>query len=125
MATYPMIRRDALKLTAAATVLSALPEIAFAADKQTVLEEMAHWLVALRYEDIPPNVVERAKRVVLDTLGCALGAVNADPVRIARLAVALEGGNPQATIVGVGAKVASDQAAFLNGMAIRYLDYND
>jgi 2-methylcitrate dehydratase len=39
--------------------------------------------------------------------------------------VSIQGGNPQATIVGVGGKVSCDQAAFLNGMALRYLDYND
>jgi 2-methylcitrate dehydratase len=79
----------------------------------------------LRYEELPANVVARAKRVTLDTLGCALGAFNAEPVRLARRVVALQGGNPQATVAGVGRKVSCDQAAFLNAMALRYLDYND
>jgi 2-methylcitrate dehydratase len=93
--------------------------------KTTVAEDIARWLEALRYEDLPKNVVERAKRVVLDTLGCAMGALDAEPVRMARAVVAVQGGNPQATIIGIGGKVAADQAAFLNGMALRYLDYND
>jgi 2-methylcitrate dehydratase len=46
-------------------------------------------------------------------------------VKFARATIALEGGSPQATIVGVGGKVSAEQAAFLNGMALRYLDYND
>jgi 2-methylcitrate dehydratase len=119
-----MSRRDASKLIAGVLALSASPS-AFAAQNRTVLEDMAEWLVALRYEDLPANVVERGKRVILDTIGCALGAVDAEPVKVARATVALEGGSPQATIIGVGSKVSAVQAAFLNGMALRYLDYND
>jgi 2-methylcitrate dehydratase len=91
----------------------------------TVAEDMARWVVALRYEELPPEVIARAKRVLLDTFGCALGAIAAEPVRIAQQVVALQGGNPQATVLGLGRKVSCDQAAFLNGMALRYFDYND
>jgi 2-methylcitrate dehydratase len=91
----------------------------------TVAEDIARWVVELRYEQLPPDVIARAKRVLLDTLGCALGAIGAEPVRMAQQVVALQGGNPQATILGLGRKVSCDQAAFLNGMALRYLDYND
>jgi 2-methylcitrate dehydratase len=123
MTSRPILRRDLLKY-AAATALA--PSVARARDQErTVIEDVARWVVELRYEDLPPNVVARAKRVVFDTLGCALGAIDAAPVRLARQAIALEGGNAQATLVGIGARVACDQAAFLNGMALRYLDYND
>jgi 2-methylcitrate dehydratase len=91
----------------------------------TVAEDIARWVVELRYEQLPPDVIARAKRVLLDTLGCALGAIGAEPVRAAQRVVALQGGNPQATILGLGRKASCDQAAFLNGMALRYFDYND
>jgi 2-methylcitrate dehydratase len=91
----------------------------------TVAEDIARWLVELRYEQIPADVIARAKRVLLDTLGCALGAIGAEPVRAAQRVVALQGGNPQATILGLGRKASCDQATFLNGMALRYFDYND
>jgi MmgE/PrpD N-terminal domain len=83
----------------------------------TVAEDIARWVVELRYEQLPPDVIARAKRVLLDTLGCALGAIGAEPVRMAQRVVALQGGNPQATILGIGQKASCDQAAFLNGMA--------
>ena len=66
----------------------------------TVAQDIARWVVALRYEELPPDVIARAKRVLLDTLGCALGAIGAEPVRMAQQVVALQGGNPQATILG-------------------------
>jgi 2-methylcitrate dehydratase len=90
-----------------------------------VAQDIARWVVALRYEELPADVVARAKRVLLDTLGCALGAIGAEPVRMAQQVVAMQGGNPQATILGLGRKVSCEQAAFLNGMALRYFDYND
>jgi len=93
--------------------------------RTTVAEDIGAWVEKLRYEDLPPKIVEKAKRVLLDTVGCALGAVNAAPVRIAQQTVFLQGGNSQATVLGLGRQVSCDQAAFLNGMAIRYLDYND
>lgn len=121
-------RREALSGGVAAVALGssrAGPAFAAASKGPAVIEDMAGWLAALRYEDLPAEVVARAKRVVLDTLGCALGALEAEPVRMARAVVALQGGNAQSTIVGVGGKVSADQAAFLNAMALRYLDYND
>jgi 2-methylcitrate dehydratase len=128
MTSQAMRRREMLTgLGAAALLLPSARVFAqpVSASKTTVAEDIARWLEALRYEELPKNVIERAKRVVLDTLGCGFGALDAEPVRMARAVVAVQGGNPQATIVGVGGKVAADQAAFLNGMALRYLDYND
>ena len=94
-------------------------------NRTTVAEDVASWVAKLKYEELPPEVVTRAKRVLLDTIGCGLGAIHAGPVRIAQQVVFMQGGNPQATVVGIGRKASCEQAAFLNGMAIRYLDYND
>jgi 2-methylcitrate dehydratase len=93
--------------------------------KTTVAEDVGNWVAKLRYEDLPPQIVQKTKRVLLDTLGCALGAIDAPPVRVAQRVATLQGGNAQATVIGVGSRVSCEQAAFLNGMAIRYLDYND
>ena len=46
--------------------------------------QRAAWAAALRYEDLPPAVVHQAKRLIVDTLGCAIGGYNSEPVRIAR-----------------------------------------
>jgi len=90
-----------------------------------LVENIAGWVAELKYKHLPPEITEKAKRILLDTLGCALGAVNAESVRMARQVVLMQGGNAQATAVGVGLKTSCDQAAFLNGMALRYLDFND
>jgi 2-methylcitrate dehydratase len=138
----PMLRREMLKRSGigalalaapawlspgagAQTASSKIRNAASGGDRPTVAEDIARWVAELRYEQLPPNVIARAKRVLLDTLGCALGAIGAEPVHMAQRVVAMQGGNPQATILGIGRKVSCDQAAFLNGMALRYLDYND
>jgi 2-methylcitrate dehydratase len=91
----------------------------------TLVEDIASWVAPLRYEMLPRDVVEKTKPILLDTLGCALGALDAEPLRLARQVVLEHGGNPQATPVGVGWKTAIDQAVFLDGIALRYLDLND
>jgi len=120
-------RREFLKAGCAALAGSSLCWVgaARAQERRTIVEDMARWIVELRYEQLPVNVVAAAKRVLFDTLGCALGGIDAEPVRMAERVVALQGGNAQATAIGLGRKVSCDQAAFLNAMALRYLDYND
>src|SRR5260221_6132 len=128
MVFKPILRREVLKAGWAGGLAASyffVPAMLRAQSRATVAEDMARWIVALRYEQLPANVVAATKRVLFDTLGCALGGVSAAPVRMAEQVVALQGGNPQATAIALGRKVSCEQAAFLNGMALRYLDYND
>lgn len=91
----------------------------------SLAEEIAAWVAELCYEELPPEVVGKAKHVLLDTVGCALGALDAVPVRLARQVIQEQGGTPQASPIGQSWKTSCEQAAFLNGMALRYLDFND
>lgn len=88
-------------------------------------DRLARYCQALCYDDLPDAVVHEVKRRVLDSLGCALGAWNAPPCRIARRigqAVTVTGG---ATLWGTKHKTLPDLAAFANGALVRYLDFND
>jgi 2-methylcitrate dehydratase len=91
----------------------------------TVLEDMGAWIAAIRYEDLPAATVAKAKALLLDTFGCAIGAVDGKPVKALRSVLRARGGNPQATVIGSGWKTSCDEAAFLNALQIRYLDFND
>ncbi|HWP57936.1 MAG TPA: MmgE/PrpD family protein [Candidatus Acidoferrales bacterium] len=108
-----------------AQVDSALKRTLFVRPMKTLAEEMATWIAALRYESLPPEIVQKTKLVLLDAAGCALGALNAPPVRLARRVAKRQGGNPLATPIGAGWKTATEHAAFINALAIRYLDFND
>jgi len=91
----------------------------------SVSRRLAEWSVALRYDDLPPDVVECAKRFLYDSVGCAFGGYRSADVRIATEVVVESGGNPQATLLGSGRKVSAVDASFLNALMIRALDFND
>lgn len=88
------------------------------------LEQMAEWAGARRFEDIPPDRLPYLKTLVLDTIGCALGALGHEPVQAVRALTQDLGGSPWCTLIG-GGKTAIDRAAFHNGALVRYLDFMD
>lgn len=91
----------------------------------TVAEILAGYAHSLRFEELPHAVVHEAKRRIIDSLGCALGAFRERPVMAAR-SLALERPDPNgATLLGLDQRCAPEIAAFVNGVMVRALDYND
>jgi len=88
-------------------------------------DRFARYTQSLRYDDLPAEVVHEVKRRILDSLGCALGAWNARPCRIARELAQSIRLSTGATIWGTGHKTLPDLATFANGSFVRYLDFND
>ncbi len=88
-------------------------------------DRLARYGQSLRYGDLPATVVHEVKRRVLDSLGCALGAWNAPPCRVARR-IAQTVKVPQGAMLwGTNHKTLPDLATFANGGLVRYLDFND
>lgn len=91
----------------------------------TLVEKLSSYAGALRYEDLPADVIVRAKRFIVDSIGCALGAADSEPVRIAReIAGSVQSTSP-ATVMVSGERTSPDLATFVNGIMIRFLDFND
>ena len=90
-----------------------------------VRDRLAELVHSIRYADLPAEVVHEAKRVILDTLACALGAYRSEPAAIARRVAHDLGGNAEATTIGDGGRTSCALATFVNGTLIRYLDNND
>ena len=87
--------------------------------------QMAEFAINLKYEDIPPEAVKEAKRFLLDSMGCALAAVkNEDMQAMYRFTDKL-GGTPEATVIGTGLRTNAPNAALMNCLLTRALDYND
>jgi len=78
--------------------------------------KLAQWVVGLRYEDLPPEVVDRAKGVTLHGLASALlGAQTADGQQAVKLVTEEEAGVANgATIMVDGTRVTRGGAAFAN-----------
>lgn len=90
-----------------------------------IADRLAEYARSLAYKNLPAPVIHEVKRRLLDSLGCAFGAWNAAPCRIARrLAQSVKIPNG-ATLWGTGHKTLPDLAAFANGALVRYLDFND
>ena len=89
------------------------------------IQSLARYAHRLRYEDLPANVVHEAKRRCIDTIGCAIGGYDAEPSRIARTLAGRYSGAPSARIFGALQASSLEHAAFANGVALRYLDFND
>jgi 2-methylcitrate dehydratase len=88
-------------------------------------ETFARYAFNLKYEDIPPEVARTAKRIILDTIGCAIGGHTAGPAQIAQKLAANVSAKQAATIMCTGQKTTPEMAVFANGVMIRYLDFND
>jgi 2-methylcitrate dehydratase len=91
----------------------------------TVAETLARYAINLRYEDLPPEVARTAKRIVLDTMGCAIGGYTAGPSQIAIKLASGVSAKQGATVLCSGIRTSPELAVFANGVMIRYLDFND
>jgi len=90
-----------------------------------IADRFADYTRSLSYTRLPTAAVHEVKRRILDSMGCAFGAWNAPPCRIARrLAQSVNVANG-ATLWGTKHKTLPDLAAFANGSLVRYLDFND
>jgi len=119
--------RDSVFGTAGFAVLAALSPGMAAAQEQrrngkaaastrSMSRQFAQWVAELRYEDLPPAVVDRAKGVTLQTLASVLlGSQMAGGREAVNLVTGDEAGvRKGATILVDGARVTPSGAAFAN-----------
>ncbi len=92
---------------------------------KSLAHQFAEYTCALRFEDLSRETVNEVKRRIIDSIGCALGAWNEEPCRIAREVASEFSAKHGATIIGTHHQAPPDWAAFATGCCIRYFDYND
>src|SRR5882724_11046270 len=86
---------------------------------------IAEFTDRLTFEDLPAEVVHDCKRRIIDTIGCAVAAFDAEPVRIARAVATRASADNGATVIGTSHRTLPELAAFANSVASRYLEGND
>jgi 2-methylcitrate dehydratase len=91
----------------------------------SITRTMARFARSLTYDAIPRSARREAKRFLLDSLGCALAAVDLPDMQAAHRYIEDLGGTPQATVIGHGTQTNLPNAALLNALLIRAMDYND
>ena len=90
----------------------------------TEVEKLAAFVTCARYEDLTFPTRQALASRILDSIGCALGALGGEPIGLLREQLDDFGGNPLCTLIG-GGKSAPGRVAFYNGALIRYLDFMD
>jgi 2-methylcitrate dehydratase PrpD len=92
---------------------------------RNISDDLVAFLVETGYESLPAEVVHEAKRGLLDALGCAIAGIATDKGKIAVSMARRAGGPPEASVLGVGDRVSTANAAMANGELINALDYDD
>ena len=80
---------------------------------------------AIRFEDIPGEAVEAAKKNLLDTLGAALAGSSAPGCQEVIALVREWGGNREASVINHGDMLPLPNAVFSNAVMARALDLDD
>jgi len=93
-------------------------------NERTMVEQLADWVHHADWNKLSNEAKEALKGRMLDSIGVAIGALNGEPVKNIRRMTGDLGGEPLVTLIG-GGKTTPDYAAFYNGAAVRYLDFND
>ncbi len=87
--------------------------------------KIAEYVDSVSYEDLDFEVIREAERRIIDSIGVSFAALDAIPVRIARSMATKSDSRDQASVLGSRVKTSAELAAFANGSAVRYLDFND
>jgi 2-methylcitrate dehydratase PrpD len=97
------------------------------ADRSNTLisQTLAAFVHDLRIEDIPAEVRERAKHLMLDATGIAYASGGYDFAHKAATAIAGLGGSGQVPVLGMPLRLAPRDAALLNGILVHGLDFDD
>ncbi|KAF2138741.1 uncharacterized protein K452DRAFT_300823 [Aplosporella prunicola CBS 121167] len=87
---------------------------------------LAAWAAALRYNALPPSVVQAAVRSFYNLAGCAVGGSAHPAAAIARASVSPFAGPPTSSVLGCrGHRTDANSAALLNGISSHVHDYDD
>ncbi len=92
---------------------------------KSISRTISEFAVRLKYEDLPSEVVETAKRFLYDSIGCAFGGCRTADVKIIKDIYKKMRGSKEATVIGSGDKLPAVNVAFINSLMIRTLDFND
>jgi len=90
-----------------------------------LMSRFAQFISEIDYDDLPQEVIHKAKMCLLDFLGVALAGSNLGLALVLRDVVCKAGGKEEATVIGEDVKVPAFQAALLNGAKGHTLDMDD
>lgn len=87
------------------------------------MQRLARFCVETRFEDLPPELVEKAKRHIIDTFGATLAGAGSEIAEAVGRTLGQEPGN--ALVWGTRQRTGATAAAMLNGIAAHALELDD
>ncbi len=90
----------------------------------TIVRQLGRFVAETDHKDMSEQARDELKKRILDTIGVAIGALEAEPIKMIRTHQEDFGGAGHCTLIG-GGKISPDRAAFYNGALSRYLDFMD
>ncbi|HEY1796313.1 MAG TPA: MmgE/PrpD family protein [Stellaceae bacterium] len=94
-------------------------------DTPPVTRQLADFVAASRWEDIPAPVRHEGVRTLLNSIGCALGGAQDEAVGLMVRALAPTFGPAQAGVIGRRERPDMLNAVFLNAVGANVLEYDD
>jgi len=91
----------------------------------SISRQMARFTLDLQYDDLHADVVHEVKRYLYDSIGCAFGGFYTRDVQIMRKIYRQMEGTSEASLLVSGERLPAVNAALINSLAIRALDFND
>src|SRR5579862_7828249 len=86
---------------------------------------IAEFVSHLTYDQIPAEVRERIKLLILDSLGCAIYGADLEWCRILRGTLEKLDATRTTSVWGTGARLSSDHAALVNGTQVQGFELDD
>ncbi len=89
------------------------------------IEILSAYVKAAQFKDFPGDVIRRAKYLILDNIGCALGGTQTElGKRYLRVSANWQG-LPESTVMGTGTRVSCMNAVYANTQLANVLDFDD
>ncbi|WP_066495165.1 MmgE/PrpD family protein [Abyssisolibacter fermentans] len=79
----------------------------------------------VKYEDIPAQVIEFTKLLILDSVGNSIGGQLLEPGKKINEYYSEMGGRPEATVLSTGEMLPLNNAVYINSYLSNVLDYDD
>jgi 2-methylcitrate dehydratase PrpD len=92
--------------------------------KSPELEMLVNFILNTKFEDLPAEVAEETRYLIMDSIGVSLGGITTEPGKMAVALAKRLGGPPESSIIGVNGKVSCCNAALANGQLINSLDFD-
>ncbi len=90
-----------------------------------ITRELARFAASTGWDSLPEAIIKETKLVLMDTIGCGLGALATEKGKMNVALARRYGGPAESSIIGLGDKIACSNAALVNGELFITLDYSN